>query len=74
MEKQDELRRSKNILPVLLQPNIVADRWGIGRKTIHRIIARGELRTVQIGARKLIHIDEILRAEKNGVGSRRRRV
>ena len=39
----------------------LAERLGISRRTVHRIIARGELPTVRIGRRRLIRVSELHR-------------
>jgi excisionase family DNA binding protein len=51
----------------------VAQRWGISRDTVRRLIDSSELRSVTIAARRLIPLSEIERAELLGVGSARKR-
>jgi excisionase family DNA binding protein len=50
----------------------VAVRWAVSRHTIRRLIDRGALGSVTIGARRLIPLSEIARVEKSGVGESRR--
>lgn len=37
-----------------------ADLLGVGRTTIRRLAATGELPTVRIGRRRLVHIDDLI--------------
>jgi len=37
----------------------LADRLGLSRRTIHRIIARGELPTLKVGRRRLVRLAEV---------------
>ena len=37
----------------------LAERLGLSRRTIHRILARGELPSLQIGRRRLIRLSEL---------------
>jgi Helix-turn-helix domain len=46
-----------------------AQRWGVSPFTIRRFIARGLLRTFNVGARKLVPVSEIARVERDGLGS-----
>lgn len=50
----------------------VAERWGVSPWTVRRAADRDELKTVNIGARRLIHREEILRAEQTGIGKQRK--
>jgi predicted DNA-binding transcriptional regulator AlpA len=51
----------------------VARRWGLSRATLIRLINRGDLKSVTIGARRFIHVAEVERAESGGVGTPRKR-
>ncbi len=51
----------------------VAQRWGISKDTVRRLIDSAELRSVTIAARRLIPLSEIERAELLGVGIARKR-
>jgi excisionase family DNA binding protein len=51
----------------------VAQRWGISRDTVRRLVNSSELRSVTIAARRLIPLSEIERAELLGVGNARKR-
>jgi excisionase family DNA binding protein len=37
----------------------LAERLGLSRRTIHRILARGELPSLQIGRRRLIRLSDL---------------
>ena len=50
----------------------VGDRWGVSPWTIRRLIDSGELRSITIGARRLLPLAEIERAEQFGVGRPRK--
>jgi excisionase family DNA binding protein len=39
----------------------LAERLGLSRRTIHRILARGELPSLQIGRRRLIRLSDVRR-------------
>jgi len=39
----------------------LADRLGLSRRTIHRILARGELPSLQVGRRRLIRLADVRR-------------
>ena len=51
----------------------VGKRWGISPWTVRRAVDRGELKAINIGARRMISLTEIQRAEQFGIGSPRRR-
>jgi hypothetical protein len=51
----------------------VAKRFSISGDTLRRLARIGELKTVTIAGRRLIHIDEILRIEREGLGAPRKR-
>ncbi len=46
----------------------VASRWGVSRFTVIREIERGNLRSVRIGRRHMIHINELRRIEGQARG------
>jgi hypothetical protein len=48
-------------------------RWGVSVYTVRRLVEKGELRSVGIAGRVLIPIEEVLRAERYGVGQRKNR-
>jgi hypothetical protein len=56
----------------LFSLNDVATRWGINIFTIKRRIKLGDIKAVNIGARQLIHVNEILRVESEGAGKPKR--
>lgn len=37
----------------------LAERLGLSRRTIHRILAKGELPSIQIGRRRLIRLSDV---------------
>jgi len=51
----------------------VAKRWGVSIWTVRRAVERGELKSTNIGARRLVPLIEVERAEQFGVGARRKR-
>jgi len=51
----------------------VAEQWGISLWTIRRLVERGELKAVNIGALQRIPRAEVERAEQYGVGTARSR-
>jgi excisionase family DNA binding protein len=57
--------------PKLLSMDRVADRWGISKWSVRRLIVQGELKSVTIGARRLVPLGEVERAEQFGVGKPR---
>jgi len=50
----------------------VAARLGVSPFTIRRLINSGKLHSVTVGTRRLVPLDEILRAEQGGVGTPRK--
>jgi len=52
---------------ILFSIPALAIRWGVSRDTVKRLIASDRLRAVRIGARRMIHVTEIQRAERNGL-------
>jgi excisionase family DNA binding protein len=55
----------------LLGIDTLAARWDMSKWTIRRLIVNGELRSVTIGARRLIPLAEIERVEQFGLGKPR---
>ena len=49
-----------------------ADRWGVSAFSVRRLITSGDLKSVCIGARRLLPLAEIQRAEQHGVGKSRK--
>ncbi len=39
----------------------LAERLGLSRRTVHRILARGELPSIRIGRRRLVRLSELRR-------------
>jgi excisionase family DNA binding protein len=52
----------------LLSIDRLADRWDLSKYSVRRLIVAGELKSVTIGARRLIPLAEVERAEQFGVG------
>jgi excisionase family DNA binding protein len=50
-----------DIESALIGINHLAERLGLSRRTIHRILARGELRALKIGRRRLVRLAELRR-------------
>jgi excisionase family DNA binding protein len=55
----------------LLSIERLAERWDLSKWSVRRLIVQGELKSVTIGARRLIPISEVERAEQFGVGTPR---
>ena len=51
----------------------VADQWGVSLWTIRRLVERGELKAINIGALQRIPRSEVERAQQYGVGTPRAR-
>jgi excisionase family DNA binding protein len=51
----------------------VAEQWGVSTWSIRRLVDRGELKSVNIGALQRIPRSEVERAEQYGVGAPRAR-
>ena len=49
----------------------LAERWDLSKWSIRRLIVQGELKSVTIGARRLVPLSEVERAEQFGVGTPR---
>lgn len=49
----------------------LASRWDISKWSVRRLVVHGELKSVTIGARRLIPLSEVERAEQFGVGTPR---
>ena len=50
-----------DIEAALIGINHLAQRLGLSRRTIHRILARGELPSIRIGGRRLVRIEAVQR-------------
>jgi excisionase family DNA binding protein len=46
----------------------LAERWDLSKWSVRRLIVNGELKSVTIGARRLVPLNEVERAEQFGVG------
>jgi excisionase family DNA binding protein len=57
--------------PTLFSIERLAERWDLSKYSVRRLIVQGELRSVTIGARRLIPISEVERAEQFGLGTPR---
>jgi len=57
----------------LLGIETVAARWDMSKWSVRRLIMEGELKSVTIGARRLVPLTEVERAEQFGVGRPRER-
>ena len=51
----------------------LAEQWGVSLWTIRRLVARGELKAINIGVLQRIPCSEVERAEQCGVGTPRAR-
>ena len=52
----------------LLSIERLAERWDLSKWSVRRLIVAGELKSVTIGARRLVPLNEVERAEQFGVG------
>jgi len=59
--------------PKLFSIERLADRWDMSKWSIRRHIDAGNLKSVSIGARRLVPLSEVERAEQFGVGTPRAR-
>jgi hypothetical protein len=50
----------------------LALRWDVSRELVRRMISKDELKTVTLGARRLVPWSEVERAERFGVGKARK--
>ncbi len=50
----------------LLGVHEVAQRWGVSDFSVRRLIAKGDIASVSVGARRVIPVEEILRIEQSG--------
>jgi excisionase family DNA binding protein len=57
--------------PKLITIDALAERWSLSKWSVRRLIVQGVLRSVTIGARRLIPLSEVERAEQFGVGTPR---
>lgn len=58
--------------PKLLNIERLAERWDLSKWSVRRLILNGELKSVTIGARRLVPLSEVERAEQFGVGTPRK--
>jgi excisionase family DNA binding protein len=56
----------------LLSIDRLAERWDLSKYSVRRLIVQGELKSVNIGARRLVPLTEVERAEQFGVGTPRK--
>ncbi len=56
----------------LLSIERLAERWDLSKYSVRRLIVQGELKSVTIGARRLVPLNEVERAEQFGVGRPRK--
>jgi excisionase family DNA binding protein len=52
----------------LLSIERLAERWDLSKYSVRRLIVSGDLKSVTIGARRLVPLAEVERAEQFGVG------
>jgi excisionase family DNA binding protein len=52
----------------LLSIDRLAERWDLSKYSVRRLIVQGELKSVNIGARRLVPLSEVERVERFGVG------
>jgi excisionase family DNA binding protein len=57
--------------PKLFSIERLAERWDLSKWSVRRLIVNGDLKSVTIGARRLIPLSEVERAEQFGVGTPR---
>jgi excisionase family DNA binding protein len=62
---------SEESVKQLLSIDRLAERWDLSKYSVRRLIVQGELKSVNIGARRLIPLSEVERAEQFGVGTPR---
>jgi len=58
--------------PKLFSVERLAERWDLSKWSVRRLIVNGDLKSVTIGARRLIPLNEVERAEQFGVGTPRK--
>jgi excisionase family DNA binding protein len=54
--------------PKLFSIERLAERWDLSKWSVRRLLVQGELKSVTIGARRLIPLSEVERAEQFGAG------
>lgn len=54
--------------PKLLSIDRLAERWDLSKYSVRRLIVNRDLKSVTIGARRLVPLSEVERAEQFGVG------
>lgn len=47
--------------PVLIDLTAAAQRLGVGRRTVERLVATGALPSLLVGRRRLVHVDDLAR-------------
>jgi hypothetical protein len=52
----------------LLSIKRLGERWDLSKYSVRRLIVQGELKSVTIGARRLVPLSEVEHAEQFGVG------
>lgn len=55
------MKMQSDIEAALIGINNLAERLGLSRRTVHRILARGELPSIRIGRRRLVRLSELRR-------------
>ena len=70
-EAQNSMSRNDTDQTLYSIPTL-ARRWTVSVDTIRRHIFAGDLRSVNIGSRRMIPLDEVRRAETKGIGKARR--
>jgi hypothetical protein len=58
--------------PKLFSIERLGERWDLSKWSVRRLIVNGELKSVTIGARRLVPLSEVERAEQFGVGTPRK--
>ena len=56
----------------LLGIETLAERWDLSKYSVRRLIVTGQIRSITIGARRLVPLGEVERCEQFGVGTPRR--
>jgi len=52
----------------LLSLDRLAARWDVSKYSVRRLIVQGDIKSVNIGARRLVPLSEVERIERFGVG------
>ena len=56
----------------LFDAEALSKRWGVSKFSAIRLMKSGDLKSVTIGARRLVPLEEVKRAETYGVGKPRK--